>query len=67
VALYCTMIGGWMPAGNTTRTALVAATICEMARSRLTSGWKYIFCTETPLRVCASMSLMPVTLVLIEY
>ena len=29
-----------MPAGSTARTNFVAETICEMARSRLTSGWK---------------------------
>ena len=39
-ALYCTTIGGWMPAGRRARIAFVAATTCEMARSRLTSGWK---------------------------
>jgi hypothetical protein len=31
---------GWMPAGIKARMALVEETICAMARSRLTSGWK---------------------------
>ena len=45
-----------------TRMKLVADTICEIARSRFTSGWKNTFWTEMPLSVCASMSWMPLTL-----
>jgi hypothetical protein len=48
------------------RMALVGETIWAMARSRLTSGWKKIFCTVMPFSICASMSLMPLTLELIE-
>jgi hypothetical protein len=39
-ALNCTTIGGWMPGGISARIELVAETICAIARSRLTSGWK---------------------------
>ena len=39
-ALNCTTIGGWMPGGISARIELVAETICAMARSRFTSGWK---------------------------
>jgi hypothetical protein len=60
-------MGGWVPTGNNARIALVAATTCEIARSRFTSGWKYSFCTEMPFTVSASMSLMPLTLELIAY
>ena len=66
-ALYCTTTGGSMPVGIRARIELVAATTCEIARSRLTSGWKYIFCTEMPFTVSASMSLMPLTFELIAY
>ncbi len=66
-ALNCTTTGDWMPGGMTTRMKLVAAMICEMARSTLTSGWKKIFCTEMPSRVCASMFLMPFTFELMAY
>ncbi len=61
-ALYCTTTGAWMPGGISTRMKLVAETICEIARSRLTSGWKNTFCTEMPFNVWASMSWMPLTL-----
>jgi hypothetical protein len=39
-ALYCTTIGGWVPVGSNARMAFVAATVCEIARLRFTSGWK---------------------------
>ena len=51
-----------MPGGITARMELVAATICAMARSIDTSGWKYTFSIATPWRVCDSMFLMPLTL-----
>ena len=51
-----------MPGGSTARMELVEATICAMARSMLTSGWKYTFSTATPCRVVLSMFLMPLTL-----
>ena len=56
-----------MPGGISARMELVADTICAIARSRLTSGWKEIFWIDRPLRVCASMFLIPLTLALIEY
>ena len=56
-----------MPGGISARMALVAETICEMARSRLTSGWKKIRWTEMPSIVWASMFLMPLTFELMEY
>ena len=59
--------GGWIPGGISARIALVPATICEMARSILTSGWKKIFCTDRPFMVWASMLRIPVTLELMEY
>ena len=34
------MYGGSIPGGNKARTLLVAETICAMARSTLTPGWK---------------------------
>ena len=56
-----------MPGGMSARIAFVAATICAMARSRLTSGWKKIFWTESPFMLCASIFLIPLTFALIEY
>ena len=50
-ALYRTTIGGWMPGGMTARMELVDATICEIARSMDTSGWKYTFSMVTPCSV----------------
>ncbi len=51
-----------MPGGITARMELVAATICEMARSMDTSGWKYTFSIATPCSVWLSMLRMPLTL-----
>jgi hypothetical protein len=66
-ALYCTTIGGSMPAGMNARIEFVPATIWAIARSRFTQAEIKIFWTEMPFNDCASMSLIPLTLELREY